>query len=905
MAIRRFQITEELRCKINAGYTILTPTHRISTALLESLTEDTISRSWIKPNVIPIDLWIKRKWHELAHQSISPCCDYEILEGFEEQTLWSLCIENSSENHPLINPQETARLVSKAHQELNSFCSSNELKKIKASRKNKNFTFFSNWRESFLERTEAIKALPLSSALLKLVMLLTEKPDRIKEDIALVNFYDPPPSYEMLFLCLQKSNTVEIYISSLPLLSKTCSENYAIKKPEKIEEFDSHKDEIYECARWIQHILKENPNAHIGVIAPNPQSVALNLQREITRRLQKKSIPFFHSRINTSNYTSPFKSDGVVYTILFALRILENDTVDTEKFCQFLRSPFLHSSDEELESRLGLELFLRRNQSHICSIGHQITLLNNEDGEFYSPRLADALITSRNLIRRNKYSKTPFELSHVFRKLSALLFPGLPTFSQYTASQLKTFTISAQQLARLTPITGRVSYNQAFTKLWLLCADETKKRSYDRNSQVSLYTPNEALGLHYTHTWFLSFNDVSYPEQIQKNPFLPTAFTEKYSNPEILLRKSERIVQDIFNSTAESIKLSYAIQDNELEQNPSPLLGNLETSRLLVNRARKITPCEIEVIDDNAFVKLKENEVVKGGSQLITHQAQCPFQAFAKHRLNVAALQNFTLGISPMERGTALHIGLDHLFKKIRSRKQIEQTSNSKRKKIIDDAVSMSIKYLRHQHPLVVTPNFEATERERLYVLFQEFLSKEQQRHSFTVIESEKECIFRIADLDLRLRIDRVDEIENDEIILIDYKSGPNSRSLRPESWQLKRSDNLQLPLYFFAYQATSKNKVTGLVFAQVNSEEMKYNSLLRSDNFFKNSKRISNEQWGDLQQKWEASIYSLAKEFKDGVVYVDPSPKTSVCTNCKLNTLCRIKEKEQLLSISYSSERI
>lgn len=905
MAIRRFQITEELSRKINAGYTILTPTHRISTALLECLTEDTISSSWIKPNVIPIDLWIKKKWHELAHQSISPCCDYEILEGFEEQTLWSLCIESSLENHPLINPQETARLVSKAHQELNLFCSPTELKRITASRKNKNVAFFSNWRESFLQRTEAIKALPLSTALLKLVMLLKENPDQIKEDIALVNFYDPPPSYQMLFLYLQKSNTVETYISSLPPLSKAGTENYATKNPEKIAEFNSHKDEIYECARWIQHILKESPNAHIGVIAPNPQIVASNLQREILRQLQKDSIPFFYPKINTSNHTSPFKSDAVIYTILFALRILENDTVDTETFCQFLRSPFLQGSAAELESRLGLELFLRRKQSHLSSISHQISLLNHEDGEFYSPRLADALIASRNLIRRNKYSKTPFELSHVFRKLSVILFPELPTFSQYTATQLKTFTMSTQQLARLTPITGRLSYKQALTRLWLLCADETKKRSYDSNSQISLYTPNDALGLYYTHTWFLSFNDISYPEQIQKNPFLPIAFTEKYSSPEILLKKSEQTVLDILNSTAEGIKLSYAIQDDDLKQNPSQLLGNLQTSHILVNKERKMAPCEIEVIDDNAFVKLKENEAVKGGSQLITNQAECPFQAFAKHRLNVSALQNFTLGVSPMERGTALHIGLDHLFKKIRSRQHIELISSSKRRKIMDDAVSMSIKYLRHHYPLVVTPNFEVTERERLYVLFQEFLSKEQQRHSFTVIESEKECFFRIADLDLRLRIDRVDEIENDEIILIDYKSGSTTPSLRPESWRLTRSDNLQLPLYFFAYQATSKKKVTGLVFAQVNSEELKYNSLLKSDNFCENSKRISNEKWGELQQIWEANIYSLAKEFKEGVVYVDPLPKASVCTNCKLNTLCRIKEKEQLLSIAYTSERI
>jgi hypothetical protein len=142
MAIRRFEYTEDLSYMIQAGYTILTPTNRISTAILDSLAEEATSKTWLKRNVIPIDLWIKKKWRDLAHQGISPCCDYEILEGFEEQTLWSLCIEGASENHPLINPQETAFLVSRAHQELNSFSSPTELKNIIASRKNRNFTSF-------------------------------------------------------------------------------------------------------------------------------------------------------------------------------------------------------------------------------------------------------------------------------------------------------------------------------------------------------------------------------------------------------------------------------------------------------------------------------------------------------------------------------------------------------------------------------------------------------------------------------------------------------------------------------------------------------------------------------------------------------------------------------------------
>ena len=83
-------------------------------------------------------------------------------------------------------------------------------------------------------------------------------------------------------------------------------------------------------------------------------------------------------------------------------------------------------------------------------------------------------------------------------------------------------------------------------------------------------------------------------------------------------------------------------------------------------------------------------------------------------------------------------------------------------------------------------------EETRLIDLVTEWLRYESARVPFTVAETEQKSAAAIAGLSLKLRLDRIDRLNDGSLLVIDYKTGDVS----PKSWDLPRPDDVQLPLY-------------------------------------------------------------------------------------------------------------
>ena len=68
------------------------------------------------------------------------------------------------------------------------------------------------------------------------------------------------------------------------------------------------------------------------------------------------------------------------------------------------------------------------------------------------------------------------------------------------------------------------------------------------------------------------------------------------------------------------------------------------------------------------------------------------------------------------------------------------------------------------------------------------------------------------------MRLDRIDRLNDDSLLVIDYKSGVVS----PSSWDLPRPDDVQLPLYAGFALEDGPESAGGLVFAQIRAGERK-----------------------------------------------------------------------------------
>jgi RecB family exonuclease len=189
-------------------------------------------------------------------------------------------------------------------------------------------------------------------------------------------------------------------------------------------------------------------------------------------------------------------------------------------------------------------------------------------------------------------------------------------------------------------------------------------------------------------------------------------------------------------------------------------------------------------------------------------------------------------------------------------------------------------------------PAYLVLEETRLTALLVEWLRYEAERVPFAVVETEFDKDVAIAGLHLHLRLDRVDRLTDNSLLVLDYKTGDVS----PKSWDLPRPDDVQLPLYAgFALEPSPG--IPGFLFAKVRVGEACFagrmaeaRASLRSDLSSRTDlagKPLSLEEL----DAWRTAIEVLAQAFLRGDAAVDPRDYPSTCETCGLQTLCRVYE--------------
>jgi ATP-dependent helicase/DNAse subunit B len=191
-------------------------------------------------------------------------------------------------------------------------------------------------------------------------------------------------------------------------------------------------------------------------------------------------------------------------------------------------------------------------------------------------------------------------------------------------------------------------------------------------------------------------------------------------------------------------------------------------------------------------------------------------------------------------------------------------------------------------------PRYIELEATRLVGLVSEWLDYESAREPFTVAATEVDARPSIAGLALKVRLDRIDRLNDDSLLVIDYKSGIVS----PSSWDLPRPDDVQLPLYAGFALEDGPGSVGGLVFAQIRAGKHKEflgrikNARATLINELSSQKALVKRPLTDEEMcEWRAYIEDMARDFLAGRAAVDPREYPKTCERCGLHALCRIQE--------------
>ena len=151
-----------------------------------------------------------------------------------------------------------------------------------------------------------------------------------------------------------------------------------------------------------------------------------------------------------------------------------------------------------------------------------------------------------------------------------------------------------------------------------------------------------------------------------------------------------------------------------------------------------------------------------------------------------------------------------------------------------------------------------------------------------------------INGLSLRLQADRIDQLDDGGLVIIDYKTGA---AARPKGWTDERPSELQVPLYCIEQEAAA-----AALIGRVNHKNM---ALLGEAAISGIAPKIEpfEEQgdipdWAALVEHWRERISLLAGEVMQGIADINPLD-SSACLYCGLQPLCRINQLQSTEDIS------
>jgi probable DNA repair protein len=455
-----------------------------------------------------------------------------------------------------------------------------------------------------------------------------------------------------------------------------------------------------------------------------------------------------------------------------------------------------------------------------------------------------------------------------------------------------------QQLGQIQP---SMQLQEAIGHLQKIAADTTFHAQGGSEAPIQVIGMLEAAGLRFDHLWIIGLSDDVWPEPASPNPLLPISLQRKqglpHASPQRELEYASAITQRLL-SGAEDVVVSYAKTDGKnllrasplITQLPSTSIDELDISQLGDIRRLGFDSVEIEKTVDNTGPEIPPGTHLTGGSGLLNDQSACPFRAFANHRLGAVGLEEPVSGVDARMKGIITHRVLQLLWQQIGDQERLLSMNAMELKQLIEKTVSQELSVQKKNRPETFTPRLLEIEQDRLTELIMQWLELEKQRAYFKVDSLEQRQRISLSGLELDVRADRVDLLEDGTKLIVDYKTG---KSISYKSWFDRRIGEPQLPLYC----TINSEDISGVCLAGVNRAKLGFKGITEQSEvvpgvkeFSKNRESTDYSDWNGMKQAWIERLELLADEVRSGRADVMPK-EPKVCDYCPLPSLCRIHE--------------
>lgn len=472
-------------------------------------------------------------------------------------------------------------------------------------------------------------------------------------------------------------------------------------------------------------------------------------------------------------------------------------------------------------------------------------------------------------------------LEYFERALALAGWPGEAPLSVDALRLQRDWGEVCDRLQRLDGVLPAHSAAEALARLRRLL-HESAPRSAAAERGVFIVAPLEAALIAPTALWLAGCESSAFVNAARPSPCIPLAMQRAAGMPGAdagrELARARHLIAALAAGPGTRVA-SFRAGDGELIYSPSPLLPALAgqavvpPTRFVPARWRQPPP-RLEQVEDHYGPP--PAQALRGGAGVLAAQAACPFRAYARHRLAVRAPDEPRPGLSALDKGNAVHRALARLWAELGSQAVLRALSADDRAARVAAAVGESLPLVPAATPLERA--VLAVERERLQSLLGRWLDEELKRTPFTVVAVEDPRQVRLGALEFRVRLDRVDRLDDGSEVIVDYKTGRCSRG----DWQPPRMNEPQLPFYAVAGESTHTRAIA---YGRIDSVKSEWLSSAYEDE----------AQWAAQCAAWAADLATLAAEIAAGLAIAQPKRGSQTCRLCEFDLLCRVREFARL----------
>ena len=844
--------------------------------------------AWQTPPILPLLSWLRDVW-------LASWPEKYLLSELQCEKIWEEIINQDSARLDLLHLQGVASQTSKAFSLLHEYRLPRDKKLYEQTDESKAFL---RWIRQFESR--------LSSALAPCMLMdavrnsMQEGEILIPHSLRIRGFEEQSPQLKYFLNFLREKGTRVDFLSPVPSPEILAQRMEKLNdKNVNVEEYENRQGEAEACACWVRSIFQ--PGKRIGIVVPELEKYRTLLKRELAAELVPETIFSLDEEDLPFNISlAPPLSQEPMIKLALNLLSVKTSNVPVSTFLSIIQSPFFgfafpptrEISDLERNLRTKRVLSIPLDRFHsICGSVPQVDQLVES---------LKSWTLNNSKLMPEKWAK---ELSDFLKTTGwpGKVAPGTDKQSVLSKRHqgFEAWKDCLNQLCSLNQILGPINRLEVLNHLTHITRSKPFQSKTPEHS-IQVIGLLESSGMQFDYLWVMGCHHEALPAHPEPNPFIPYEIRNKYSiprsNPQRELKFTEQSLTRLLMA-APDVHFSYPLHEGDMDLEMSPLLKRFPQDKkapYLSNRIKDQVRAmnQLEKFTEPAFLQVTDSEKNQYGTQgissgyaLLKDQVDCPFRAFARHRLNSQRTPVAEIDFDNLDRGNLIHKALELFWDKTRNRKNLSNLSHGILEKRIEECVQEALK-LCSQRTTGQT-QFNKLEIERNVRLIHDWLLNiERERPDFQVLHNEEDVSINLCGIKLSLRIDRIDEIPGKGLLLIDYKTG---REAKPAEWFAEKIRAPQLPLY-----ATAQPPV-GLAYGHLTLGKPEFKGTadlplgkLKNYDFAKDT---GCSTWKELLSYWKNNLNRVADEFLQGNNQVLPVNKGEPCLHCEFNSLCRIQE--------------